>query len=253
MSLVRASILLLSFHVVSLLPIAVKAQSAVYTFTTTFQGAQIYHGNIFDANANVKLSDTVHLIPGVRRLERNYSVVNFGETTGYIGLTHTFGTGFMGGGFYAVHEANVTPSAVINPEWQELSQFHYAHGREDFGINVGYSKYYNLRSGSIGPNYYHAFNDLFALSTGMNFVKADRWLSAGQVQAIFTATTRGEARLVYASGETLEAAGLQARFSAVTLETMFSVMKRVRVGLGLTNYKSNLRAEESALLRLEVR
>lgn len=230
-----------------------KAESPVYTFSTTFQGAQIYHGNIFDANANIKLSNKVHLIPGVRRLERNYGEINFGETTGYLGLTHTFGKGFLGGGFYAVHEINVTPDAIINPEAQGLSQLHYAHGREDFGINVGFSKYYNLRSGSIGPNYYHAFNGIFAMSSGMNFVKADRWLSAGQIQAILTPNSRTDIRSIYASGETLEAAGLQARFSSVTLEAMFAVAKRVRVGLGVTGYKSNLRKEDSALLRLEVR
>lgn len=222
--------------------------SPIYTFGTTFQGAKNYHGAIFDANAKFGVSQSVDLMPGVRRLERSYGSTKFEEMTGYLGVLHR-----MGGGFYAVHEIAATPDAIINPKWSYLGQFHYAYGAADVGLNLGYAKYYNLESGSIGPNYYHAFNGVFAMSTGMTFAKADRWLSAGQVQTIFTAGNRGEARVIYASGETLEAAGLQARFSSVSLEAMMAVAKRVRLGFGLTTYDSTRREEDSALLRLEVR
>lgn len=225
-----------------------RADSTVYTFGTTFQGAKNYHGAIFDGNAKIGVSESVDLMPGFRHLERSYSSEKFDETTGYLSVLHR-----MGGGFYAVHEIAGTPNAIILPRVSYLGQFHYASGRDDFGVNAGYAKYYNLESASIGPNYYHTFNPAFAMSAGMTFARADRWLSAGMAQAIFTANERSEGRLIYASGEILEAAGLQARFSSVTLEAMLAVAKRVRFGFGLTTYRSNLRSEDSAMLRFEVR
>ena len=230
-----------------LLCAVVQAEEPLYRFETTYQSAGTYHGSIFGLSSDVAVGPSTKLLPRVENLTRTFDGgASFNETTLTMGAAQK-----LSRSSYLLGAVSTTPSAQIAPKWSSFLDPHFVFGSSDVGLRLGYASYVDQQAGTVAPSYLYSFTDSFMLCESVSFVRSDAWYVSSATQVIAKPSARSQVRVVPAFGQTLESAGAPATFSSVALEASYDVFRRVRVGLGATNYNSTLRSEKSVLLRFE--